>query len=101
MYFFICLVFYKNKIKKIHKQIISFSDVTVFSINFLVINTTKIMFFFKFAKLLYPYSCIEKEHTLEGRLPLVCYGTKEKKDIFNSDCCQEDFCNTNILPAPG
>lgn len=45
--------------------------------------------------------CVEKQHTLEGRLPILCYGTKEKKDTFDSECCQTDFCNTNVLPAPG
>ncbi|XP_070509801.1 TGF-beta receptor type-1 isoform X3 [Chironomus tepperi] len=49
----------------------------------------------------YQYSqrCIERIHILEGRLPLQCYSSKEKKD-FNSDCCQTDFCNNGIMPQP-
>ena len=46
------------------------------------------------------YRCIERIHILEGRLPLQCYSSKEKKD-FNSDCCQTDFCNNGIMPQPG
>lgn len=39
---------------------------------------------------------------LEGRFPLLCYSSKEKirKQEFNSDCCETDFCNDNIsMPA--
>lgn len=49
------------------------------------------------------YRCIEESQMITGRFPIQCYSTKEKirKQEFNADCCDTDFCNDNIILPPG
>ncbi|KAG5680347.1 hypothetical protein PVAND_009857 [Polypedilum vanderplanki] len=45
-------------------------------------------------------SCLDSGLIIEGRFPIQCYSTKQKKEFYNSDCCKTDFCNANVLPQP-
>ncbi|KNC33546.1 hypothetical protein FF38_03852 [Lucilia cuprina] len=46
--------------------------------------------------LIFSYRCLDKKYDLQ-REPLECLTTKQKQNIYNVQCCHEDFCNKNEL----